>query len=96
MTRLTTVYARANGFVPVFNTSQSLFKLPLNRKDDGRIMAMETVAFSGTLFKVKTQNDSIWEVETTEYPSEHPLYVKARLLSKVIEPKRTDQKSSLS
>lgn len=79
--------ATARTFVPVFNTQQTPFKLPLVRKEDGRIMAMETTAFPGTLFKLKNQHGDIWEVETTEYPSTDPIYVDARLLTTDPEPK---------
>jgi cell wall-associated NlpC family hydrolase len=74
-------YAIARSFVPVFNTPETPFKLPLVRKEDGRMMAMETVAFPGTLFTVKKQTGDIWEVSTQDYPSATPLYVDSRLLA---------------
>lgn len=87
-TLLTTVYAVAKSFVPVFNTKETPFKLPFERKkEDGRMMAMETVAFPGTLFTVKNKSGLIWEVETTEYPSSIPIYVDSRLLNVVENPK---------
>jgi len=85
------IHAVATCAIPVFNTKETPFQLPLRRKEDGRMMAIETVAFPGTLFTVKNKHGHIWEVDCTEYPSADPIYVDSRLLVPVMNPKEREK-----
>lgn len=85
------IYAVASYPTPIFNTKETPFQLPLKREQDGRMMAMESVAFPGTLFKVKHEHGLIWEIECNEYPSADPIYVDSRLLVPVVDPKEREK-----
>lgn len=75
------MYAIASLPTPLFNTVFSPFSKPkLERDSQGRILEMETIAFPGTKFHVLQQHETVWEVQTSEYPSSKPLYVDARFL----------------
>lgn len=75
-----TIFFTAKGPTPLFNTLTSPFQFPLIRAEDGRIMAMESIAFPGTLFKFIKEHGPIWEINCSEYHSHSPLYVDSRML----------------
>jgi len=80
-------YAIAKLPTPIFNTEKSPFSAkPLALDAQKRIMALETIAFPGTKFSVKKElGTGIWQVETSEYPSEDPIYVDRRFLQSMEE-----------
>lgn len=69
---------------PIFNTPLIPFdQLPLKKDEQGRLVEIETIAFPNTKFhSLKQISENIIQVETSEYPSETPLYVDQRFLKK--------------
>lgn len=86
-------YAVAKLPTPVFNTPHSPFaSRPLVLDGQGRIMALETIAFPGAKFVVEeVLRCDMLRVTTTEYTSEKPLYVDSRFLqaAEASTPERT-------
>jgi len=72
---------------PVFNTPTSPFaNQKLDLDPQGRIMAMETIAFPETKFKIiQDHRNNIVEVTTSEYSSSTPLYTDRRFLQPASE-----------
>lgn len=67
---------------PIYNTEKIPFAHPPLVKDNqGRIMALETIALPGTVFRCLAEKGDIVQIETTEYPSSIPLFVDKRFLN---------------
>jgi hypothetical protein len=66
---------------PIYNTDQIPHQhLPLIKDIQGRVMALETIAFPGTRFECIAEKDGVVQVKTAEYPSSDPLFVDRRCL----------------
>lgn len=88
-------YAIAQIPTPIFNTPQIPFhQIPLKRDDQGRLMEIEMIALPGTKFKcLKKISETLVQVETSEYPSEIPLYVDRRFLQEA--PSETPEREKI-
>lgn len=76
-------YALVRDPCPIFNTQQSPFSHHQIQLDSqGRIFAMETIAFPETVLTIHQQlSDTICCITTEEYTAPIPLYVDSRCLS---------------
>jgi hypothetical protein len=80
---------------PIFNSREIPFNhLPLKKDTQGRLMEMETIAFPGTKFKCIPITETLFQVETAEYPSPIPLYVDTRFLQ-TVEPDHPERVKEL-